>query len=72
MAVEIVKLPKAMLDHLEEQAKEYAVMKEMVVQVARALQGYKIIAVVTEPPSGPNASRILEAVNGLATLVSES
>lgn len=60
---EFVKLPKAMLDHLEEQAVELKELKDLVAEVAVVVAPYQITAIVTQPPSGRDAEKILNAVN---------
>lgn len=64
---EQVKLPKAMLDILEEQAIELKELKDVLSNAARVLKNYQITAVVTAPPSGRDAPRILQAVQALVS-----
>lgn len=66
--VETVKIPKAMLDNMEERLTELSALKEAMRYSMLVLAGYDITAVVTSPPSARHAVEILDAVRVLARL----
>jgi hypothetical protein len=67
-ADEMVKLPKAMLDNLEDQVRELAAIKQSLTRNKKILMPYLIKAVVTTPPSGRDALAVLSAVEDLVSV----
>lgn len=66
---EFVRVPKAVFDSLERQAKRGVQLEESLKDFAAATRGYTIKAVITHPASEHNAPMILHAVEGLLRLV---
>jgi len=69
--LEMVTLPKAMYEDLESKATRLNRILHTLASSAADLKGVTITAVITSPPTGVNAKKILTAVTNLVRIASE-